>query len=224
MPCRTSAPAMPLSSGGRPRTPGARPMAPPSYRARRRLSWCRRRLRHVQRRPLVRVLAVAQGAVAGPHLGDEVRPAGLLGDLIRGVARSEPGGHRRVIGGRVRVGLGREAAALLQREAAAGDGLEHLVVLSDVGDDREAAVVLRRGTDHRGAADVDLLDDRVVVPAGSHGLLERVQRRHQELERLDAEVGELLVMVRVQRVREQARVDAGVQGLDPAVEALGEAC
>jgi hypothetical protein len=58
--------------------------------------------------------------------------------------------------------------------------------------------------------------------AGGDGLGERVQVAHHQIERLDAELGELFDVGRLAPVGQDARVHARVQGLDPAVEALGE--
>ena len=57
-----------------------------------------------------------------------------------------------------------------------------------------------------------------------HGVEERVQVDHDEVERLDAEARELRrgASSRLQ-VGEDARVHGGVQGLHPPVERLGEA-
>ena len=58
--------------------------------------------------------------------------------------------------------------------------------------------------------------------AGGDRGLERVQVRHQQLERLDAELGQLSLVGGVGGVGQQARVHPRVQRLDPSVQALGE--
>ena len=119
--------------------------------------------------------------------------------------------------------LARQPLAGRQVEAAVLGGLEHLAVAAGVDDDRDRGVVLGGGADHRGAADVDLLHALVGGGAGGDRLLERVEVDDDQLERLDAQLGELLA-VRVQPlVGEDAGVHARVQGLDPAVQALREA-
>src|SRR6185312_6226030 len=55
------------------------------------------------------------------------------------------------------------------------------------------------------------------------GLHERVEVGHDEVERLDAELGQLLHVGVQASVGEDAGVHLRVQRLDPAVEALGEA-
>ena len=115
------------------------------------------------------------------------------------------------------------ALALLEGETAAAHGIQRLAVGGRVGDDGDARVVLGGGAHHRGAADVDLLDALVGAGAGGHGRGERVEVDDDELERLDAEVGELGDVVGLAGVGEDAGVHAGVQRLDPALEALREA-
>ena len=56
-------------------------------------------------------------------------------------------------------------------------------------------VVLGGGADHRRAADVDLLDALVRARARGDGVAERVEVDDDEVERLDAELGELLHVV-----------------------------
>ena len=120
-------------------------------------------------------------------------------------------------------GLGREALALLEGEPAAAHGIQRLAVGGGVGDDGDARVVLGGGADHRGAADVDLLDALVGAGARGDGRGERVEVDDDELEGLDPEVGELGDVVGLAGVGEDAGVHPRVQRLDPALEALGEA-
>ena len=63
------------------------------------------------------------------------------------------------------------------------------------------------------------------VGAGARGDggLERVEVDHDEVEGVDAEVRDLGQVLGPAAVGEQAGVHGGVQRLDPAVEALGEA-
>jgi hypothetical protein len=123
----------------------------------------------------------------------------------------------------VREGLHRQGRALLEREAAARDRGEDVVVAQRRGDDGDVGVVLRGRAHHGGSTDVDLLD--AVVDAGTRrdGLLERVQVHDDEFEGQDAKVLELLAMRVLAQVGEQSAVDVRMQGLDPAVERLREA-
>ena len=84
-------------------------------------------------------------------------------------------------------------------------------------------MVLRGGAHHRRAADVDLLDALVDVGAGVDGFGERIQVDDHEFERGDAEFGQRRNMFGFALIGEQAGMHVRVQGLDPAVEHLGEA-
>ena len=170
---------------------------------------------------LVRVLAVAQHRGAVPRGADPGGEAGAVGAVGVGVAH--PRRHVHVVGRGVHEGLRREPLALLEGEAATAHGIQHVVVGRRVGDHGDARVVLGRRADHRGSADVDLLDALVGAGPRGHGGGERVEVDHDQLERLDAEVGELGDVVGLAGVGEDAGVHPRVQRLDPALEALGEA-
>ena len=88
--------------------------------------------------------------------------------------------------------------------------LEQRRVLRRLGDDGDERMVLRRRAHHRGTADVDGLD------VGA--LRERVEVRHDEVERLDAVGGHVVVVGRLRAVGEDAAVDLRVQRDDPMVE------
>ncbi len=179
--------------------------------------------RQVQGGPLVRVLPVPEHLAAGPEPADHVRQAGVPRGLVRCVGRREPGGDRGVIGGRVGIGPRRQAAALLQREAAVSHGLGHLRVHGRVGDDGDRGMVLRRRADHRRSPDVDLLDAVRRLRSAGHGPLERVEVGHEQAERRDLERVELSTVPALGGIGEQPRVHLRVQRLDPAVQAFGEA-
>src|SRR5690606_13936601 len=133
----------------------------------------------------------------------------------------EPGGDGRVVGRQVREGLGGQLETLLGGGALGGGGADPLVV-GGVDHDGDVGVVLGRGADHRGPADVDLLDDVVEAGAGGHGLGEGVEVADEQVERLDAEFGELLAVGVFADVGEETGVDLRVEGLDAVVEDLGE--
>ena len=88
----------------------------------------------------------------------------------------------------MRIGPGRQPPPLLQREAALRQCRGHRLVHRRVGDDRDTAVVLGCRPHHGRAADVDLLDALGRPGAAGHRLLERVQVRHQQLERGDPQI------------------------------------
>ncbi len=177
---------------------------------------------HVERGSLVRVLAVAEHVLALPQGRGHVGPAGLLGSLVGRVGRGEPGGDGGIVGRRMRVGPRGQAAALAEGESVAGRGRQHIGVELRAGDHGDGGMVLGRRADHGRAADVDLLDALGRAGAAGHRLLERVQVRHQQLERGNPELIQLLTVTVLAQVSQQTRVHAGVQRLDPAVEALGE--
>ena len=175
----------------------------------------------VERGALVRVLAVAEHRLPVPGRAHPRRVAGPFGGV--GEHAAHPRRHVHVVRRGVHERLGREPLPLGQGEPAGVDRRQHVGVAARRGDDRDRRVVLRGGAHHRGAADVDLLDALVGAGAAHHGLGERVQVRHHQVERLDPEVGQLLHVGLEPAVGEDAGVHLGVQRLHPAVEALGEA-
>ena len=85
-------------------------------------------------------------------------------------------------------------------------------------------MVLRRRAQQRRPADVDHLDDfRVLEPEPAGDALERIEVDADELERLDAVLGERSHVARHLAPGEDPRVDARVQRLDAPVEHLREA-
>jgi hypothetical protein len=85
-------------------------------------------------------------------------------------------------------------------------------------------VILRRGADHRRAADVDVLDRLRARHARSrHRFLERVERHHHEIDRLDLVFLERGQMRRHVTTGQEAPVDPRMEGFDPPVEHLGKA-
>ena len=137
-----------------------------------------------------------------PSLGD----ATATGRTLRGVPERRE--RQPLPGGQI------EPAGLHRRE--------HVVVVGRVDHDRDRAVVLRAGPHHRGAADVDLLDDFGRARAGGHRLAERVQVDDEQLERLDAQPDDRLDVLRVVLVGQQAGVHVRVQRLHPPAEDLRE--
>lgn len=174
----------------------------------------------VQRRGLVRVLAVAKHVRALEGRAQEVGEDRIVGGRVGG---GEPGGDGHVVRGGVLEGLGGEPLAGGQIEAALLDRIEDIRVPRGAGHDRDGGVVLGGGADHRRAADVDLLDTLVGRGARGDGLPERVEVDDHEAEWLHAELGKLFAVRLEPQVGEDPGVHARVQGLDPAVQALGEA-
>ncbi len=170
----------------------------------------------------MRVLAVPQHVLARPDGGGDVRPAGLRRDLVRGVGRGEPGRYRCVVGSRVRVRLSGQATPLLQREPAVRQRGQQVRVTRRARHDRDRGVILGRRPDHGRTTDVDLLDALGRARTAGDRLLERVQVGDEQVERLDAELSELLPVAVLRQVSEQAGVHGRVQRLDPSIQALRE--
>jgi hypothetical protein len=173
---------------------------------------------HVEGGLLVRVFAVAE------HLGALQGEAGVGGPvddavavLVEELARG-PAGHGGVVSCGVCEGLGGQPASGLQVKPAGSGGLHHGTVRRRVHHDRDGGVVLRGGAHHRGAPDVDLLDDVVLRGARLHRFHERVEVHDDEVERLDVHRRERVHVGRDAAVGEDAAVDARVEGLDAAVQ------
>ena len=168
----------------------------------------------VERRALVRVLAVAEVA---DLLEDEGQPAreGVARDLV------EVGGDLRVIGRDHAERLGREPGPRLRADPAE---LAQLVddarVVARVGGGGDTGRVARGGAEERRSADVDHLD-RLVDPdqGGADGRRERLDVDDDEVDEPDALGLELGELGRDVAAREDAGVDRVVEGLDLATDA-----
>src|SRR5262249_5057881 len=101
---------------------------------------------------------------------------------------------------------------------------QHWPILAGVHQDGHARVVLGGGPDHGRPADVDALQDVVEGGGGPAGrLLEGVQVDRDEVDRLDPVEVELAQVLGVVAPGQDAAVDRRVEGLDAAVQHLGEA-
>ena len=148
-----------------------------------------------------------------------VRGVGGVGlDLAR-----QPRGHGGVVGGGVGEGLGGQAAAGGQGEAALAHGGGDVVVALGAGDHGDGRVVLGGGAQHGGATDIDLLDAGVEGGAGGDGVGEGVEVDDDQVDGGHPQGGQLVEVVGLAAVGEDAGVDGRVEGLDPPLEALGEA-
>jgi hypothetical protein len=176
---------------------------------------------------LLRVLSVAQvlrlGEAHGEGLGElgGIRVGGLLGEDLLEVARD-----RAVVGARGLEHLEREPATGRERGGAAvGAHLgEDGIVVRGIGDDGDRLVVLGGGAQHRGAADVDVLDGVGERDVGlGDGLLELVEVHADEVDHLDA-VGLGVGHVRgVVATAEQPAMHLGMERLHTPAHHLGEA-
>ena len=173
---------------------------------------------------LVGVLAVAELHLLGAGDGEGARE-GLLGLGVE-VLLEEPGGDGGVVGRRAGEGALRQLApeGVAEPPAVRGQLVEDPAVEVRLGHHRDEAVVLRRGADHGGAADVDLLDALVPRRAlAGDGRLEGVEVDHHQVDRRDGVLVHGRGVLRVVADREQAAVDHRVEGLDPPVHHLREA-
>ena len=152
----------------------------------------------------MRVLAVTQRVVAAGQRQHE-----MLGNRVTGL---EPVDDRRVERHGAREGCDREVPARLGADGV-GVGVhlrQERLVLAGVGDDGDPGVVLGSGADHGRAADVDGLDVGLGV--------ERVQVRHDEVERHDAVRRHVLFVARLRPIGEEAPVDLRVERHHAVVE------
>ena len=183
----------------------------------------------------MRVLPVAQARqalVADADVGGQrgrlprIGPVCGVGSIHSAVGldlRGQPGGHGGVVGGGVGEGLGGQPAAGGQGEAALAHGGGDVVVVIRAGDDSDGGGVLGRGAHHGGPADVDLLDTGVEGGSGGDGVGEGVEIDDDQVDGGHAQGPQLVEVVGLAAIGEDAGVDGRVEGLDPALEALGEA-
>ena len=179
-----------------------------------------RAIGQIQRRLLVRVLAIAQfGDQRGAH-----HPCGGEGMAL--IHRGKPLADRRIIAGGEGIGLGGKSPALLQRGFAPG----HQRVIGGVGDDGDMSMVLRGATHHAGPADVDILDD---VGAGSgiagtalgifrHRLRKGIEVHHHQIDRANVVLGHGGEMLGIVAHGQQAAMHLGVQRLHAAIHHFGK--
>ena len=138
----------------------------------------------------------------------------------------EPVRDRDVVARGVRERLGRQLAARVEAELAAGLAqlVEHEAVALGIDEHGDGGEVLGRRAHHRGPADVDRLDDVGLARLAAGGdVPERVEVDDHEVDRLDAVLGQRGLVARVVAAREQRAVHARVQRLDAPAEHLGDA-
>ena len=174
--------------------------------------------------------AVLAGLVA--QRGQERRVGRIqvgLSGLIEGLAHilqlklvSQPAGDRQIVGRRMSEGLGGQDAALLEGKAPPRHSLHHIRVTLRGGHDRDRRVILRGGSHHGRPADVDLLDTLVERGARGDRVLERVQVAHDQVERLDPQLRDLLAVRGLTLIGQNAGMNEGVQGLHAPLQHLRE--
>ena len=165
---------------------------------------------------LVRVLAVAQVALLLDHHRQPRREDGAGGGVE--VARDLG-----VVGRGQRERLGRQLLPRLGADPAERlDVAQDRCVLRRARDRRHAREVLRRRPQQRHAADVDLLqrlvESRVRL---AHGLGERVEVDDDDVDLLDAALGQLIEVIGLIATCEQPGEDLRMKRLDPAAQDLG---
>ena len=162
---------------------------------------------------LVRVLAVAE--VLHPLEG---KVDGGRQRIARHVV--EPAHDGGVVGGRVGEGRTGELALGLVGEHPAGLQLvDHRLVLRGMGEDPHLAEALRGSTDHRRTTDVDeLLGAAGAVLEALEAGAEGVQVGHDQVDRLDAVLSHVLLVVGVAPVGEDPAVHLRVEGDDAVAE------
>ena len=174
-------------------------------------------LLHVEGGGLVRVLAIAKG------LGQAARQGPPPGCGLAQLAR-EPGRNRRIVGRRAGVGPGRQGLAQDQARGSLRRQLgQDLLQVLQFGADRHIAMVLGRRADHRGTADVDVLDGAGEVAPAGHRLLEGVEVDVDEVDPANPVLGHGGGVGRGVAHAQEAAVHHRVQGLDPAVHHLRKA-
>ena len=95
-------------------------------------------------------------------------------------------------------------------------------VIARLDHDGDVGVVLGGGADHRRAADIDILDAVVESRAARHGLLERIEIDHQEIDRPDVVRAHRFGMRGIVADGEQAAMHRRMQRLDAAVHHFRE--
>ena len=172
----------------------------------------------VERRRLMRILAIAERLT--PFGGDHQPRREQLAQRA-----ADPARHHAVIGRGVPEGAGRHAGAELCRDGAAAglEFAEKLEIVRRIGDHGHAVMGLRGRPDHRRAADVDALDQRIGIRALGEAGLERVEVDDDQIDHLDAMRLERRPILRDMAPGEQAAMDGRMQGLHPAVQDLREA-
>ncbi len=170
---------------------------------------------HIQRRLLMRVLAVGEVEEL------LVREHPMLRE--RFVAQPEPARDRRVVTRDLRPRLVRKPVARLlgDRSLRRLELREHRVVALGAHQHRDRAVVLRSRPDHRRAADVDVLDRLLLGHAGACDRLgEGIKVHAHEVDRLDPLALERCHVLLGVPLGEQRRMEARVERLHPPAQDL----
>src|SRR5215210_9342999 len=171
-------------------------------------------------RILVRVFPVTQPG--HPLVSDSTKLREAFGHPFDPL--TEPARDRCVVLGGPPERRERQAAAgLLWDVPFAFEGRQYPFVEFRRGDDSHSPEVLRGGPQHRGSSDVYLFDSLLLGSAAGDALFEWIKVDADQVYRAYILLDELLYVVGVSEVGEDAAVDLGVQRLDPPAENLGRA-
>ena len=103
--------------------------------------------------------------------------------------------------------------------------VQHNLIVGRIDHHGHRGEVLGRGTNHRWAANIDLLDHRIGRdPRCSGGVAERVEIDAHEVDGDDAVFGDRGHMLRQITARQETSVHGRVQRFHAAVEHLGKVC
>ena len=144
--------------------------------------------------------------------------------LVQPGLRTHVGRDHRIVLGGMGIGLGRELQARgLLGVAAGADFVENLRIVRRVADHRHVGPVLGRRTQHRGTADIDILDGVLHLHVGLRDRLpERIEVHADHVDKLDLVLLQRFQVFGIVAAGQQAAVHVGVQGLDAAVADFGK--
>src|ERR671911_1646422 len=169
-------------------------------------------------RILVRVLPVTQPR--DPLVSDSTSLREAFGHPFDPL--TEPARDRRVVLGSPPERRERKTASgLLGDLSPTFEGRKYFFVEFRRGDDDHSPEVLGGGPQHRGSSDVYLFDSLLLGSAAGDALFEWIEVDADQVYRAYILLDELLYVVGVSQVGEDAAVDLGVQRLDPSAEYLG---
>ena len=98
---------------------------------------------------------------------------------------------------------------------------EQLAIHHNRGNDQRILVVLSRSANQRDTADVDLLDNGLLLGAACHGLLEGVEINDNQIDLGDSILRHLLAVALVVAAAQDTTEHAGVQSLDATTQDRG---
>ena len=165
----------------------------------------------------MRVFPIAQGVRAAIRTADPIWKFGVIAGFQ---AFAHPRGHGDIVGSGVAEGVDSQCGTFCAGESAGLEGELDITVFFWVHDDGDGRVVLRGGAHHGRPADIDLLDARVEVRARGHRLRKRIKIYHDQFERFDVKLAELIEVLWLARVGEDARMNARMHRIKNCV--IGE--